>query len=68
MFLRMRHFTEQELLQYFQGVAGPHVYFAAVDAAQDGQCQYEVDDAETDSYCDCGEEQHTDNEWEHAQC
>jgi hypothetical protein len=57
------YMTEQELLRHFHAMASPHVYFEAVVG---GQAQDEVDDTETDSYCDCGEDQDTDNEWEHA--
>lgn len=59
------YMAEQELLRHFEAMAHMHV---ECQATVHGQSQDEVDDTETDSYCDCGEDQDTDNEWEHASC
>jgi hypothetical protein len=56
------YMTEQELLRHFQTVASPQVYFEAIVNAHGAQA---LDDTDTESYCDCGEECQTDDEWEH---
>lgn len=60
--------TEEELAHHIKTMAGAHVYFEALKRGVHDQADEQISDEETESYCDCRDEENTDTEWEHAHC
>jgi len=70
MFKSVLSMTDEELARHTEIMLRAQAYFQSPDCTAQDQYEHELEDAETESYDDCGEE--TDeyvsgpDDWEHA--